>query len=155
MSTNKDRSPVASDILTWCTREKTDTWHVVRNHNARGVVDRVVCKACGSEHQYRIEKAPAPAKPQGRSVVVRSARSSATEPEQDSGAQQKRWLDGIKRWGEKPVRSFDATQAFMAGEVIAHPSFGKGVVQARRENKIDVLFGQGVKTLLSAAAARA
>jgi hypothetical protein len=61
------------------------------------------------------------------------------------------WMAGLKKWGAKPVKSFDVAQHFAIGEVLSHAVFGKGVVQTRRENKIDVLFQNGqMKTLPSA-----
>lgn len=158
---NPDRTPVAQDVFTWCTREKTDTWHVVRNHNAQGIVERVVCKACGSEHKYRRAKAELPMKSSGSRVIVRGAGGAArpSSPSRggtnsgisSSAAMEETWFAGIKKWGDKAPKPFDPGQRFDSGEVLDHAVFGKGVVQARRENRIDVLFKTGLKTLPSKA----
>ena len=145
-----DHTPVAQDVFTYCTKEKIDTWHVVMNHNAAGIVDRVVCKACKSEHKYRKEPAAKKetrvASSSGR-MVLRN--SPAGKMELNSKNLEETWLAGIKKWGEKPVVTFDPGTSFKAGEVFEHSSFGKGVVQARREGRIDVLFSSGLKTLPS------
>ena len=153
-STNPDRTAVAQDIFTYCTKEKIDTFHVVMNHNAAGIVDRVKCKACGSEHKYK--KAPVPKTPASArtnaGVLLRKPGSDGRGPAAaaaTSEALTESWLGGLKKWGNKEVRSFDPALYFKVGEVFEHGTFGKGVVQARRENKIDVLFREGIKTLPS------
>lgn len=152
MAADPDRTPVAQDVFTYCTREKTETWHVVRNHDAKGIVERVVCKACGSEHRYRRATVAATTKSGPTRTLVRSA-SGATRSSGVSAASSQAldetWFQGIKKWGEKPVKTFDPTVHFTNGEVFEHTVFGKGVVQSRRENKIDVLFKSGLKTLPS------
>ena len=151
-----DRTPVAQDVFTWCTKEKTETWHVVRNHDAKGIVERVVCKACGSEHKYK-RKTAAAAKPSPTRAIVRgnggairnTGAASSGKMQVASAALDETWFAGVKKWGEKPVRAFDPSLFFKMGEVLDHASFGKGVVQLRRENRIDVLFKEGIKTLPS------
>jgi hypothetical protein len=159
-ATNKDRTPVANDIYTYCTKEKTDTWHVVRNHDAKGLVDRVICKACGSEHKYKKENVLTTnasrtnvgstlIRRAGGASSLRNSSKSSTPAPMSSAAIEETWLKGIKSWGEKAVPAFSPEQSFAPGEVFVHGSFGKGVVQTRRENKIDVLFREGMKTLPS------
>jgi len=163
--THPDRTPVARDLFTFCTKEKIDTWHVVMNHNRHGVVDKVKCKACQSEHKYRSNKIVPPRKPSSGSTVVR--RSNGMTMKVDSHGKkgggapghgkllhtseslEKGWLDGIKKWGAKEVSDYKPSTALLIGQVIQHPTFGKGVVQTRRENKVDVLFQEGLKTLPS------
>lgn len=143
---DKDRTPVAQDIMTLCTKEKIDTWHVVMNHDASGIVDRVKCKACGSEHKYRRIKVAAPwaSKSSPRSTTKSSVSASL------SGSQlQELWFKGIKAWGNKDPLKYDPAQRFEKAQVIEHPTFGKGLVQLRRENRIDVLFSSGLKVLPS------
>lgn len=153
-SADADRTPVAQDVYTYCTREKTDTWHVVMNHNAQGIVDRVKCKACGSEHRYRRNDMGSLPRASGAAVVRRSNGMSlkVDKPvEKSSAVLENTWMEGLKKWGDKAVRDFDPAVSFAVGEVVNHLSFGKGVVQARRENRVDVLFrsGIGMKTLPS------
>ncbi|MBS1984063.1 MAG: hypothetical protein JST16_07810 [Bdellovibrionales bacterium] len=146
--TDPDRTPVAQDIFTWCTKEKTETWHVVRNQGKDGIVDRVVCKACGSEHKYRrAAKTVTLTRAPGRNVIVRNPQAASGGISSD--AIETTWFAGVKKWGTKPVNNFDPGISFSVGEVVEHAVFGKGVVQTRRENKIDVLFKDGIKTLPS------
>ncbi len=143
---DQDRTPVAQDIFTYCTREKIDTWHIVRNHDAKGVVDRVICKACKSDHKYKkVAVAKVVRKTASKSTVVRKP----TLAESSVAELKTLWLSGIKRWGEKVVTEYSPEKAFERGDVLSHSVFGKGVVQTRRESRVDVLFSEGVKTLPS------
>jgi hypothetical protein len=174
-NTNPDRTPVAHDVYTYCTKEKHETWHVVRNHNASGIVERVVCKACGSEHKYKSNRlAAAPARTGGRNVIVRNSEggsrtassaltkttSSASGTRRPTGVRaaaaaaaaenlEETWFKLVKAWGEKTVRAYATTEHYRLREVFEHEVFGKGVVQNRRETKIDVLFREGMKVLPS------
>lgn len=159
-TTDVDRTPVAKDIWCYSPKEKAFTWHVVMNHDAKGFVDRVQCKTTGQVHKYkRQNKAPAP-RPSAPSTIRRNslgelisvgkappvkAKVAAT-----SATLEENWFKGIKAWGEKVVSTYEPTKFFDKSHVVEHPAFGKGVVQARRENKIDVLFRVGMKTLPSA-----
>ena len=62
MIKDKDRTPVARDLVTRCTRCKLELSHVVIFHNQEGIVEKVKCKTCGSEHKYRPDKKKAPSK---------------------------------------------------------------------------------------------
>jgi hypothetical protein len=159
-----DKTPVAQEVKTYCTREKTDTFHIVMNHDRMGYVDRVKCKACGSEHKYKktvvkatVSSTPKtafvrsnsgtlmvnPAAPKSSSASKGASRGSGSAQLEDS------WFLKIKKWGEKPVRDYNPQENFDLNEVFKHEVFGKGAVQTRRENKIDVLFQVGLKTLPS------
>jgi len=148
--THPDRTPVAADLFTYCTREKTETWHVVRNHDARGIVDKVICKSCGSEHRYK--KMDVKASSTSRVVVRKPTGGSASPNSSGSKGLEESWYAGIKKWGDKAPLEFNPETSFGIGDVVNHTVFGKGVVQARRENKVDVLFSTGSKTLPSKAA---
>ncbi len=147
-----DRTPVAKDIFTYCTKEKTDTWHVVMNHDASGIVDRVLCKACRSEHKYRRKAIPAKAEARSRSTIVRKVVSPAERSKVLSkGSFEDDWFKCIKDWGDREVANYDPKRHFVIKEILRHEVFGKGIVKARRENKIDVLFQNGLKVLPSPA----
>lgn len=154
MSTeNVDRTPVAKDIWCYSPREKAFTWHVVVNHDANGYVDRVQCKVSGSTHKYKRQNAPA--KTGARKVIRRSAGKTtgstraAAQAQEDAASLEQTWFDGVKAWGDKVVAEFDPKKFFDVGDVFTHKIFGKGVVQKRRDNKVDVLFRNEIKTLPS------
>jgi len=156
-STDIDRTPVAKDIWCFSPKEKAFTWHVVINHDAKGYVDRVQCKVTGQVHKYKRQNKPEA--PRAGSTIVRrpgpaslaaSASKSAAKSIENSATLEETWFAGVKAWGDKVVSSYEPTKFFDKKHVVDHPVFGKGVVQARRDNKIDVLFKVGLKTLPSA-----
>jgi hypothetical protein len=149
-----ERTPVAADLFTYCTREKIDTWHVVRNHNAQGIVERVICKSCGSEHRYKVpvQSESKRSLTSSTSIVRRSSASlSSSAPKAKSSSSSnvlsETWFSKIKAWGEREVKKYNPTVSLDAGEVVEHISFGKGCVEKLRDNKADILFKDGLKTL--------
>lgn len=149
---NPDRTPVAKELFTHCTKEKHNTWHIVMFHNAQGIVDKVKCKSCGSEHKYK-PQALQKSKPSAAATTLLRRIPSAPKPSSTSSSTSQNmeeiWLEGVKKWGEKVVLTYDPTKSFKQGDVFTHEVFGKGVVQARRENKVEVLFRNGMKLLPS------
>ena len=153
-SGDPDKTPVAKDVFTYCTKEKTNTWHVVMAHNAVGIVERVKCKACSSEHKYKrqnplVVKASSSGSSFVRKVGQTSLSAATKSSTASSASLEDTWLAGLKKWGEKPVLPYAPDQHYLVSDVVNHQVFGKGVVQSRRENKIDVLFKVGLKTLPS------
>ncbi len=148
-----DRTAVAQDIWCWSTKEKAFTWHVVVNHDANGIVDRVQCKVSKVIHKYkRMAKTTTSTKPATKSVTRKPSTAGAARAAAEaksSAALEDLWFRGIKKWGEKPITKYDPKVTFQADEVVEHTTFGKGVVQARRDSRIDVLFQGGVKVLPS------
>ncbi len=141
-----DRTPVAQDIWCYSTKEKAFTWHVVVNHDKDGYVDRVECKVSKTIHKYKKEKT---AKPDAKKRTVTRRKPSSTQIIKTSATLEQSWFDGVKHWGDKVVKDFDPKKYFDEGEVLTHHVFGKGVVQKRRDNRIDVLFRNEIKTLPS------
>ncbi len=56
MTKDKDRTPVAQIVMTMCTKCEMELSHVVVALNAAGIVERVKCHTCGTEHKYRPDK---------------------------------------------------------------------------------------------------
>jgi hypothetical protein len=134
---------VGEDIEDICTR-CGDTWHVVMAKLGDRVA-KVVCKLCGSQHNYRGEKnAPPPARGSasswGRPRRRRAGRASSTpEP-------QLAQFDP-----SKPPRGYSPQQAFLPGERVIHPTFGVGVVASTPgPGKVEVQFPGGARTLACA-----
>ncbi len=146
-----DRTPVAQDIWCYSPKEKAFTWHVVVNHDAQGYVDRVQCKVTGQVHKYKRQNKPEALRSTSGAVIRRSATSSgstsASKSAENSAVLEESWFAGVKAWGDRMVPSYGPDKFFDKGYVLEHAAFGKGVVQARRDNKIDVLFRTGLKTL--------
>jgi hypothetical protein len=137
---------VGQDIEDICTR-CGDTWHVVMAKVGERVI-KVVCKLCGSQHNYRGENngAATTATSGGswgsgrrRKTLRRATPVAPAAPEYDPS---------------KPPRAYSAKGSYAPGERIIHPSFGTGVVAASPgPGKVDVVFPAGARTLACAKAA--
>jgi hypothetical protein len=135
---------VGEDIEDICTR-CGDTWHVVMAKVGDRVA-KVVCKLCGSQHNYRGEKSAktssSGSNSWGRPRRRKTGRGSETPapriPEFDPS---------------KPPRGYSPKETYFPGERVIHATFGVGVVAAiPGPGKVDVQFPSGVRTLASAKA---
>jgi hypothetical protein len=52
------------------------------------------------------------------------------------------------RSAEKPVRPYKASETFAIGDVVEHPTFGRGSVIGGKDRRIDVEFADGARTLV-------
>lgn len=135
---------VGEDIEDICTR-CGDTWHVVMAKIGDRVA-KVVCKLCGSQHNYRGEK-NAPAPKGGGSTWGRPRRRKAGRANETPAPQ-------IPDFDpSKPPRSYSPQQGFLPGERVIHATFGVGVVASTPgPGKVDVQFPTGLRTLACAKA---
>ncbi len=132
---------VGEDIEDICTR-CGDTWHVVMAKLGDRVA-KVVCKLCGSQHNYRGEK----------SAKVAGSGSSWGRPRRrkttrSAVAAQPRMPDFDPT---KPPRGYSPKETYYPGERLVHATFGVGVVAAAPgPGKVDVQFPGGARTLACA-----
>ncbi len=137
MTKDKNRTPVAQDLVTRCTKCKRKLSHVVVVHNEEGLVERVKCKTCGGEHKYRPDKKKAPAKtPKKKKRTVTKEEAFAKEFE--------RLAEKFKE--KKPV-NYSMSGSFKTDEVIAHKTFGMGIVTSVSYQKMEVAFSEGPRLL--------
>ena len=129
-----------------CGRCKGETRHRILSITD-GVPEKLICVSCKSVHKFRTEKAERPtASPRPRPTVATrtaSPRSAAASP---SRFQE---LMMAEQAGAKAV-SYSVSQRWDEGMWMDHPNFGLGKVQKRLGRKVDVLFRDGLKTLVSA-----
>jgi len=78
MTKDKDRTPVAENVMTMCTKCEMELNHVVVAHNAGGIVERVKCHTCGSEHKYRPDKIRATKKASKKSISTHEVHLTQT-----------------------------------------------------------------------------
>jgi hypothetical protein len=109
---------VGSDIDAQCTKCK-----MVLGHTILAMVGnkpaRVRCNTCGGEHNYRGTQSNPPKKGTWQPKAVERA---------------------------KPVVT--TRELFAADDLLEHPTFGLGLVQMVRGDKIEVAFKADVKTLV-------
>lgn len=137
MRKDKDRTPVAQDLVTMCTRCGLELAHVVVFHNLQGIVERVKCKTCGSEHKYHPTEKTAPAKtlkPKKRTV-----------PKKKDFAKEFGKL--AEKFKGKESIAYNMSESFKTDDAIDHKTFGRGIVTSVSYEKMEVAFSEGPRIL--------
>jgi hypothetical protein len=105
------------------------------------IVRRVTCSMCGSTHNYKVKPAAA--------VASAGSGTGAAPAKRKTGSRRTKEADTFSIDPKRPVKSYDMNNVFSAGDVINHPKFGLGAVEAALPpNKIEVRFQEGKKMLL-------
>ena len=135
---DKDRTPVAQILETQCTKCKLPLTHTVVLHNSEGIVERVQCRTCGSEHKYHPEKKAVkkPAKKRRAGVKTRKP-DAATIFEQLS-----------QKFQEKEQVTYTMEGSYKTNDVIDHKTFGKGIVTDVSYQKMEVAFADAPRLLV-------
>ncbi len=136
MTKNKDRTPVAQNVITLCTKCEIQLNHVVVAHNAAGIVERVKCHTCGSEHKYRPDK---------KRATKKTSKKSITTQEVDLTKTFEKLAEKFK--GKKPL-PYSMSGSFENDDVIDHKSFGIGIVTSASHDKMEVVFSDEPRILV-------
>src|SRR5216110_3786722 len=124
-------SKVGADIDAWCTRCKMNLGHTILAM-VSGRPARVRCNTCQGEHNYRGDAGPEPRKGSWEPREVRERREA--KPSVTS------WEALLAGKDLSRARKYSAKEKYAAEELIQHPSFGIGLVQEVRGDKIQVAF---------------
>jgi len=126
-----------------CGRCKGETRHRILSITD-GVPEKIICVTCRSVHKFRPEKGPAPARPSRPATAGRT-------PGPKAAASPSRFQELMleEQAGAKAV-PYTIAQRWDEGMWMDHPKFGLGRVQKRLGRKVDVLFRDGLRTLVSA-----
>jgi len=132
------------DIDAPCGRCKGETMHRILSITD-GVPERLICVACKSIHKFRVEKPT-------REPAARAPRmATAAAPKASSAPSPSRFQElMIQEQGGAKARPYSVAERWEEGAWLDHPSFGLGKVQRRNGRKVEVLFRDGLKTLISA-----
>jgi hypothetical protein len=130
---------VGKDIDSWCTKCKLVLAHTIEAV-VNGRVTRVHCNTCGGQHAYRA-KAPG--------TSARKPRSTRSASERAESKRITDFATMLRNRDPSTAHAYATTERFKPGDLIRHPTFGLGLVTALKEmNKIEVVFGDGAKTLV-------
>jgi hypothetical protein len=130
------------DLDAPCGRCKGETRHRILSITD-GNPEKLICTACNSVHKFRAEK---PAKPEPSPRAARVAAASAPKSAPSPSRFQELMIAeqaGSKAQPYSPAIKWDE------GLWMDHPNFGLGRVQRKSGRKADVLFREGLKTLIS------
>jgi len=127
---------VGDDIDCTCPRCKVILSHTVLFFGEDGRIGAVQCRTCGLQHPYRSH---------GRAGVRRAHRSPKTLKELVEGGS---FEERMSRLDQGLVRPYDMGESFRARDAIEHRRFGIGFVLRVVEGRMEVLFKDGVRTLV-------
>jgi len=131
------------DVDAPCGRCGGETRHQVLTVT-NSVPDRLICGNCRSVHKFRVAKPePLPRNPR----IPAAAKVPASRP----GSLFAQFQETLAReQGGASAQPYSVAARWEEGAWMDHPSFGLGRVQRRLGKKVDVLFRDGLKTLVSA-----
>lgn len=125
------------EVLSYCNSCKASLAHIIEvmKGNSPG---KVKCKTCGKTHAFKDPSKVNTTKTKTRRVT-RKAKGKPIE---------ELWADAIKK-SKTESRTYSPKANFEQGDLIDHPSFGKGVVEKNLDGqKIYVMFETDYKTLV-------
>lgn len=132
------------DIDAPCGRCKGETQHQVLSLT-NGVPDNLICANCKSVHKFRPARATAESTPH----ASRGSASGGLKPRASASPSRFHELMTQEQAGSV-AKPYSIQSRWDEGDWMDHPSFGLGKVQKRLAKKVDVLFRDGLKTLISA-----
>jgi hypothetical protein len=129
---NEDNAPAAEIISAKCTKCKSLLDHVAVARDDEGVILKVRCLTCGSEHKYR---------PEVKKPVKKAVRAKKIDPARDFE------LLTEKFKGKKPQR-YSMSGSFRPEDVIDHSVFGMGIVISAFNKQMEVVFSDRPRILV-------
>jgi len=127
------------DLDAPCGRCKGETRHRILSITD-GVPEKLICVSCNSVHKFRPDKPATPAR------APRLATAATPRPAPSPSRFQELMIQ--EQAGTK-AQPYSVTERWEEGAWLDHPSFGLGKVQRRNGRKVEVLFREGLKTLIS------
>ena len=133
---------VGADVEALCSK-CGDVWHVVVAKVGAQIV-KVQCKQCGGYHRYK--------SPHGatKDAKLPSAIRPAKEPRPSRDPVERFEKPAVAADLSKSVRPYRASEKFVVGDRVDHPSFGQGVIEISEPGKITVFFATGRRVLVQA-----
>jgi hypothetical protein len=138
MTKDKNRTPVAENVMTLCMKCEMELNHVVVAHNAGGIVERVKCHTCGTEHKYRPDKKTATKRASKKSISIQTQEVDLT----------KTFERLSKKFKEKKPLPYSMAGSFKNNDVIDHKTFGMGIVISASHDKMEVAFSDEPRILV-------
>jgi hypothetical protein len=124
---------VGGDVDSFCGKCKFVLAHTVLAMVGKTIA-RVRCNTCGTDHAFRRAPGGSPAAPTRTNTrPTRVVVSFAAQ---------------IEARGPSTARAYTPSATFQVDELIAHPTFGLGIVRAVRRDKVDVAFKAAERTLI-------
>lgn len=141
---------VGGDVDAYCTKCRMILGHTIIAMVGDKIA-RVRCNTCQGQHAY---KAGPPgtkaAAARGPAAEGRTRPAAGRAPREK--AEVRPFEEIFAGRDTEGARPYSARERFADDEVLLHPTFGLGLVKSARQDKIDVIFKLGEKTLVHALA---
>ena len=135
------RLKVGGDVESWCGRCAELTTHSIVAM-VGDEAKQVLCQVCGSRHAHRTVATRKTAAGPGSAAAEAEERARPSDPEARKRAAELRAL-GEEIAAATEVRRFDPKERYKAGEIIAHPEFGRGKIENVLRSSLLVRFPVG------------
>ncbi len=132
---------VGKEILSLCNKCKLTLAHLIITLKEDKSVWKVKCKTCNTTHVFKDPNSVKPSK-------KKDGEEAVSTPAEHKEVVSDVWQEAMKKAGSE-VLKYSMTQKFQLGDIVEHPSFGKGVIdQLLDNNKIKVTFRTEIKVLM-------
>jgi hypothetical protein len=121
---------LGDQVDVYCGRCKMERYHTVAALGPNGGIERVVCGYCQTARKYK------------------SPTAAARRPAQAGAARSRAHAAGAVAIPARPPRPFDVSETYEKDDMIEHSRYGIGRVTDVRGDRIDVRFGDGVRTFM-------
>ncbi len=136
MTAAKTLHVVGDEIEARCNKCKLDTVHVITAID--GVkIKKVMCKICLAYHAYK------PAEGSGEDTKKEPATKRPRR-----GRRKKDWATLVADIDDNSLPKYRITEDYSTSPGVRHPKFGIGVITNVFDNKIEVVFQDGIKNLV-------
>ena len=130
------------DVDSWCGACK-----LILAHTIEALVDdtptRVHCNTCKAQHRYR------PHEPGKAPKTARQSKAAASRGPKTRKARTSQYEKLLKGQDLSLAKRYSPTDSYALGDVVDHARFGVGLTTTvKAGNKIEVVFEDGVKTLV-------
>jgi hypothetical protein len=132
MTQNINKTTLMENVAAICTKCKILLEHTILSRDAEGVIGKVKCLSCGSEHKYRQEKVKTPRK--------------VLKPKKVDPAKDFNLLS--ETFKEKRRQRYSMSGTFKVGDVIDHNTFGMGFVISALNKQMEVVFSDHPRVLV-------
>ena len=137
---------VGGDVLTLCNKCELDLWHTVIA-KVDGLVKRVQCNTCKTEHRLRGQPKPAAHKRTGGGSGGKAAMTKVVRVQ--NRVPHKPWGEMVSGRDEAEAVDYSVKAKLGPNALVKHPTFGIGIVTdvSGDRTKAIVLFQAGEKVL--------
>ncbi|MFG1500781.1 hypothetical protein ABMA70_11305 [Halobacteriovorax sp. XZX-3] len=131
---------VGKEIVTYCSKCKLDLAHLIVAMKDADTPYKVLCNTCKATHAYKPKKVASP------SATRRKAPAKKRISTEDKIINV--WENALQKLEGEPI-AYNIRHKFEVGDILAHPTFGPGLVEKSLDaNKIEVLFRGSIKILM-------